>query len=83
MLLQHINQLAKVIPLGAVLELAEALCRQLGSCASLPDDLQPLVNKPFPKLSTMERIPEGGGGGGGGQNDVVICNPDSRAVPTV
>ena len=70
-ILQHINGLAKNISVNSTLELAEALCRQLGNCPNLPDDLKSLVVRPQPMR--LESIAE---------TETIVCEPNSSAVPT-
>ena len=68
---QHINGLAKSIPLESTLQLAEVLCRQLGACRDLPDDLKCLVVKPAPRRLTSIV-----------QMETIVCNPEGSAVPS-
>lgn len=72
---QHINGLAKHLSPTPVLQLAESLSYQLGSSPCLPDDLQPLLVRPLPPRAALGSLPQV-------QHDTIICNPDSRAVPT-
>lgn len=68
---QHINGLAKNISVPEVLSKAEVLCRQLGACPNLPEDLQSLVVKPLPRR--LEAIAE---------TETIMCSPNSHSVPT-
>ena len=72
---QHINSLAKHMSPPPVLELAEVLCRQFGSCPNLPENLESLVVKPLPERLLPNCVPKI-------HTDTIVCNPDSRAVPT-
>lgn len=73
-IIQHINSLTKNIPLPSVLELAEVLCRQFGTCPSLPDNLELLIIKPLPERLSPDCVPKI-------HTDTIVCNPNSRAVP--
>lgn len=57
--------------LEPILQLAEVLCRQLGACPDLPDDLKSLVIRPPPKrfasIVDMETI---------------VCRPEGSAIPS-
>lgn len=68
---QHINGLAKTIPLDSTLQMAEVLCRQLGACQDLPDDLKCLVVRPSPKRFTSVV-----------KMETIVCNPEGSAVPS-
>lgn len=72
--MQHINKLSKQLSVKPLLESAETLCRQLGSCVSLPEDLQPLVVRPLPSrpVPGSDAIVE---------HDTIVCDPEMRAVP--
>ena len=61
--------------LPPLLELAEVLCRQFGSCPNLPENLQALTTKPLPERLSPDCVPKI-------HTDTIVCNPDSRAVPT-
>lgn len=67
--LQHINGLAKKLPLEPILQLAEVLCRQLGACSDLPDDLKCLVVRPPPKRYTSII-----------EMETIVCSPEGSAV---
>ena len=68
---QHINSLSKKMQLEPILQLAEVLCRQLGACPDLPDDLKSLVIRPpptiFASIVDMETI---------------VCSPEGSAIPS-
>ena len=59
------------IPLESTLQLAEVLCRQLGACKDLPDDLKCLVVRPPPKRVTSIV-----------KTEPIVCDPEGSAVPS-
>ena len=61
--------------LPPLLELAEVLYRQFGSCLNLPENLQALTTKPQPERLSLDCVPMI-------HTDTILCNPNSRAVPT-
>ena len=73
--------------LGPILEHAEVLCRQFGSCSSLPEDLRGLVHQPVPPRLSAVSEEEGEKGGEEEEREeekeVVVCRPDSHSVPDV
>ncbi|XP_064396833.1 TBC1 domain family member 15-like [Halichondria panicea] len=75
-ILQHINGLSKQLPVNSLLETAESLCRQMGSCRSLPEDLQPLLIRPLPSR------PIPGSAAVRRTEDTIVCDPNMRAVPS-
>lgn len=73
---QHINGLSKRLPVNSLLESAESVCRQMGNCHNLPEDLQPLLVRPLlprpvPGSEAVRR-----------STNTIVCDPNMRAVPS-